>query len=61
MAPSSENGRACYFAGVEFGILNTTAGDYKEGEGEIMAHGPNVMLRINYKQPEINAQVFKTI
>ncbi|WP_047414237.1 long-chain fatty acid--CoA ligase [Cellulophaga sp. Hel_I_12] len=46
-------------AGVEL-YIDTTAGDYKEGEGEIMAHGPNVMQGY-YKKPEINAQVFKTI
>ena len=45
--------------GVEI-LIDQTGGDYKEGEGEILAHGPNVMLGY-YKKPEINAQVFREI
>ncbi len=44
--------------GVE--VLIDQEGDYREGEGEILAHGPNVMLGY-YKKPEINAQVFREI
>lgn len=45
--------------GVEI-LIDEGVGDYKEDEGEILAHGPNVMLGY-YKKPEINAQVFREI
>ncbi|TXD85249.1 long-chain fatty acid--CoA ligase [Subsaximicrobium wynnwilliamsii] len=45
--------------GVEL-YIDKTSGEYKEDEGEILAHGPNVMLGY-YKKPEINEQVFQTI
>ncbi len=45
--------------GVEL-FIDTSSGEYKENEGEIMAHGPNVMLGY-YKKPEINNEVFQTI
>lgn len=45
--------------GVEL-FIDKKSGDYQEDEGEILAHGPNVMLGY-YKKPEINKKVFKTI
>jgi len=45
--------------GVEL-YIDKTSGEYKEDEGEILAHGPNVMLGY-YKKPDTNAQVFQTI
>ncbi|TMM57890.1 long-chain fatty acid--CoA ligase [Maribacter algarum] len=45
--------------GVEI-LIDQEGGDYKEDEGEVLAHGPNVMLGY-YKKPEINAQVFTEI
>ncbi len=45
--------------GVEI-FIDRDGGDYKEGEGEILAHGPNIMLGY-YKKPEVNAQVFREI
>lgn len=40
--------------------IDTSEGDYNDDEGEILAHGPNVMLGY-YKKPDINAQVFREI
>jgi long-chain acyl-CoA synthetase len=45
--------------GVEI-FIDTSDGDYNEGEGEVLAHGPNVMQGY-YKKPEVNAQVFTEI
>ncbi|WP_339656339.1 long-chain fatty acid--CoA ligase [uncultured Maribacter sp.] len=44
--------------GVEL-YIDKTSGEYNEDEGEILAHGPNVMLGY-YKKPDINEQVFQT-
>ena len=41
-------------------IIDTSEGDYREGEGEILAHGPNIMVGY-YNKPEANNAVFKTI
>lgn len=40
--------------------IDASDGAYNEGEGEILAHGPNVMLGY-YKKPDINAKVFREI
>jgi long-chain acyl-CoA synthetase len=45
--------------GVDINI-DASDGDYNEDEGEILAHGPNVMQGY-YKKPEINEQVFTEI
>ena len=39
-------------------VIDRSEGDYNEGEGEILAAGPNIMLGY-YKQPEQTAAVFK--
>ncbi|MBK9255721.1 MAG: long-chain fatty acid--CoA ligase [Saprospiraceae bacterium] len=41
-------------------FIDSSEGDYRPGEGEILAAGPNIMLGY-YKQPEQTAAVFKDI
>ena len=41
-------------------IIDSSDGEYAEGEGEILAAGPNIMLGY-YKQPEQTAAVFKEV
>jgi len=41
-------------------IIDSSEGDYRAGEGEILAAGPNIMLGY-YKQPEQTAAVFKDV
>lgn len=43
--------------GVEL-IIDSSDGDYREAEGEILAYGPNIMQGY-YNNPEANAKVFK--
>lgn len=45
--------------GVEI-LIDDSDGDYKEHEGEILAHGPNIMLGY-YNNEEANQKVFKEI
>jgi len=40
--------------------IDTTDGDYRPGEGEILARGPNIMMGY-YNKPEATADVFKEI
>ena len=49
----------CVVEGVEL-LIDESDGAYQPGEGEILAHGPNVMPGY-YKKPEINKQVFREI
>ena len=49
----------CVVEGVEL-LIDESDGAYEPGEGEILAHGPNVMSGY-YKKPEINKQVFREI
>ncbi len=41
-------------------VIDRSEGEYNEGEGEIIAAGPNIMLGY-YKQPEQTAAVFKEV
>lgn len=40
--------------------IDRSEGEYREGEGEIIAHGPNIMMGY-YNRPDANAAVFKDI
>lgn len=39
-------------------VIDRSEGDYNEGEGEIIAAGPNIMMGY-YKQPQQTEEVFK--
>lgn len=41
-------------------IIDDTEGDYRTGEGEILANGPNIMMGY-YNKPDKTAEVFKEI
>ena len=45
--------------GIEI-LIDPSEGEYKEGEGEVLAKGPNIMQGY-YKKPEATAGVFKEI
>jgi long-chain acyl-CoA synthetase len=49
----------CVIDGVELKI-DSASGEYGEGEGEILAHGPNIMQGY-YKKPKVTAEVFREI